>query len=679
MKIELTKINERMAPSGKAILRSLQNDSLPIIDLVIRESFQNSLDATLPNESSTLIDVTIKKTQTNKIANYFEKISHTLKQRFPTETTLMAIRDSNTYGLTGEFDTEDKKQLEKSNIYKLIYGLNMNQDKTDAGGSWGLGKTSFFRMGSGIVVYYSRVKLKNGTYQERLAACLIENAEKKDALMPENDRGVAWWGSKDSDDPFAKTVPVTDSNKISEMLNNFGVSPYTGKETGTTILIPFIDEDNILVKEDSDSKVPWQADLEESINVAIQRWYFPRLTNLDYISFTNQSMLIPSINERAITLNDFSYTIKWFQDLYSAATRLYTKDKPLPNNKIQTKEIFLQRMGMKTTKIPVGYLAYAQLNINDLKEHPNSGFISPHKFIGNYMAKGENLNKGNILAYLRKPGMVVEYVVDNSDWLKGIPIEENSFMFAVFVPNSTGQLHDNYSKYYPDLESYLRDTENADHATWTDKIINTSRISIVERTRKAVAKLLSTELIDSEEQSNKRTSALSRQFGQQYLPMANFGRSATIKKENTRTKKRDTPTGQRSNINVLHTDFPSEYIRSIYFEAKLLKNTDNAVFLSVETSDKSYNYDKWTETFEDTVPFPFKINSLILTKYDNEEVNTIFDNSKSETFSSNVNIPNPKNKAIVVEGILNIEINDLSIAPKISIKPSNIIKEKGDK
>ena len=244
MKIEIARIDDRMAPSGKAILRSLQNDSLPIVDLVVRESFQNSLDATLPKSDQTNIDVTIGKIATNKIAHHFDSIDTRLKQLFPRESTIVAIRDSNTSGLTGKFNTDDKDELNNSNIYKLIYGLNMNQDKVDAGGSWGLGKTSFFRMGSGIVIYYSRVK-HNNKYEERLAACLIEDSDKPDAIMPNNDRGIAWWGEKESSDIYGKTLPITDSQFISDFISSLGVKSYSGDETGTTIIVPFINDSKI--------------------------------------------------------------------------------------------------------------------------------------------------------------------------------------------------------------------------------------------------------------------------------------------------------------------------------------------------------------------------------------------------------------------------------------------------
>src|SRR5699024_9080274 len=371
--------------------------------------------------------------------------------------------------LTGKFNTDDKDELNNSNIYKLIYGLNMNQDKVDAGGSWGLGKTSFFRMGSGIVIYYSRVK-HNNKYEERLAACLIEDSDKPDAIMPNNDRGIAWWGEKVSSDIYAKTLPITDSQFISDFISSLGVKSYSGDETGTTIIVPFINDSKITMEDNSKNDFPWETDIEESIIQAIQRWYFPRIYNRHYSEFTNNSILVPSVNGRTIRPENFSLTFSWFQSLYSYAIQLDSTESPKPHKRIQAKAIHLASTGMSNNKIPIGYLAYVQLSIDDLKAYKNSGFISPINYIGNATFKDGSPYGANILAYMRKPGMVVEYVVNDNEWMKGLSLEENSYVFAVFVPNSDGNLHKKYLNYYSTLESYLRDTENADHATWIDKI-----------------------------------------------------------------------------------------------------------------------------------------------------------------------------------------------------------------
>ena len=44
MKIEIAKA-ERMSQSGSSLLRLIQNNNMPILDLFVRESVQNSLDA----------------------------------------------------------------------------------------------------------------------------------------------------------------------------------------------------------------------------------------------------------------------------------------------------------------------------------------------------------------------------------------------------------------------------------------------------------------------------------------------------------------------------------------------------------------------------------------------------------------------------------------------------------
>lgn len=151
---------ERMGQDGKALLRSLQNESISLVDLLIRESFQNSLDATLADADETLIDVDVKHFDTQRVANVLPGIERGLSERFgDQEQTAIVIGDRNTSGLEGSIRDDAGANLRDSNLYKLVYGIAMNQDKAGAGGSWGLGKTSYFRVGAGIVFYYTRVKL----------------------------------------------------------------------------------------------------------------------------------------------------------------------------------------------------------------------------------------------------------------------------------------------------------------------------------------------------------------------------------------------------------------------------------------------------------------------------------------------------------------------------------------
>lgn len=129
----------------------------------------------------------------------------------------------------------------------MIYEISKPQEAEGAGGSWGLGKTVYFRVGIGLVVYYSRILNEEGIYESRLAASLVENEMNADSLIPalpgKSKRGIAWWGQEIGSN---KTKPITDEKYIEKILNIFEIEPYEGDLTGTTIIIPYIDEQMLL-------------------------------------------------------------------------------------------------------------------------------------------------------------------------------------------------------------------------------------------------------------------------------------------------------------------------------------------------------------------------------------------------------------------------------------------------
>ena len=54
MKIEIAEPG-RMTQSGSSLLKLIQNNNMPILDLLVRESIQNSLDA--KNDTDTYVTV----------------------------------------------------------------------------------------------------------------------------------------------------------------------------------------------------------------------------------------------------------------------------------------------------------------------------------------------------------------------------------------------------------------------------------------------------------------------------------------------------------------------------------------------------------------------------------------------------------------------------------------------
>jgi hypothetical protein len=250
MQIEIAEFG-KMSQSGNSLLKLIQNNDLPILDLLVREAVQNSLDAGIRIEGHDFVhvDIGIKDVNVSNFAKHLDGIEDRLNEKFGTSPQkAIYIEDANTTGLTGSLDF---KQSPNGNIFKLIYGISMAQETPGAGGSWGLGKTVYFRVGVGLVVYYSHILNDRGQYEHRLAVTLVENEKLADTIIPKSTQkipsGIAWWGQRvapDSND----TIPITDETMIRDILQSLSMEPFEGERIGTKIIIPFIDEQQLLIK-----------------------------------------------------------------------------------------------------------------------------------------------------------------------------------------------------------------------------------------------------------------------------------------------------------------------------------------------------------------------------------------------------------------------------------------------
>ena len=190
MKIRI-KTSDYYSTSGSSVLKMMQNNSTPALDLIVRESVQNSLDAARPNASSVIVKFIYKDFNVELLADNFEKIGAEILKRYgKTKQKYLAIQDTNTVGLTGEIAGRFKPGDKNQNLGKLVYHIMKPQDNEGSGGSWGIGKTVYYRVGTGLVIYYSRIKLDDGHFQERLVAVLVENELSKNGLLAFNDDNI---------------------------------------------------------------------------------------------------------------------------------------------------------------------------------------------------------------------------------------------------------------------------------------------------------------------------------------------------------------------------------------------------------------------------------------------------------------------------------------------------------
>ncbi len=491
----------RMTESGKSLLSLIQNNETPTLDLLIRESFQNSLDAADKNCSSKCvsIDVTTGEFRTEDIASEFSKADHALRQKFPGKQTFISIADSNTQGLTGPIRYSDVRNNSFGNFLKLVYEISKPQDQAGSGGSWGLGKTIYYRVGIGLVIFYSRISdSESGGYQERLSAVLVEDETSENPILPKMDigRGIAWWGKKEPNYKGSKsedeieTIPEDNPETIQRILNAFNLKRYTGEETGTTIIIPFTDNDRLLREtqtKDEEGNIlspswTWSS-VENYLRIAIQKWYAPRINNPKYFNASqNLKYLEVRINGKPLSRSKMEPFFLLVQTLYNASSGSEAEfnGKPIYSEDISLRNVFDNSDSSATA----GWINYVKVDDEDLRIVSPDNKPTPFWYFGKQPDEDRN---PPIICFTRKPGMIVSYE-DSGNWIGDIPSTSPSeYIVGIFVANSEKHLKNSSL----DLEEYLRRSERADHMSWEDWSDRTSsgnKIDLIRRIQKNCVK-----------------------------------------------------------------------------------------------------------------------------------------------------------------------------------------------
>ena len=203
-----------------------------------------------------------------------------------------------------------------------------------------------------------------------MAACLVENENKPEALIPHYGgvrRGIAWWGEH-ADEEGSSTVPIEDEEEIFRILSVFNIAPYRNNETGTTIIIPYINERALLdevyaTNEDGDHKPYWSNSLSEYFDVALQRWYAPRINNSQY----NGAYLVPSINGVRMKVSNMLPLFRTVREMYILACGGEISEESILSNKeitVNTESVDLRGVFEKGQS--AGKFVYAKLTKKQL-------------------------------------------------------------------------------------------------------------------------------------------------------------------------------------------------------------------------------------------------------------------------------------------------------------------------
>jgi len=682
MQIEIAE-QAKMTVNGSALLRSIQNDHTPILDLLVREAIQNSLDANVPGGNYVGVDILTGTFSPKGINAYFDSIEETLNNQFTEKSyECIAIRDFNTTGLTGPARYSDVKNNEYGNFIKLVYDISKPQDGPGAGGSWGYGKTIYFRIGIGLVIYYSRIyNQQTEKYESRLAATLVEDELKPNRLLPENNegirRGIAWWGDACGN---GSTMPVTDEKYIEDLLSKFSLMPYSGNETGTTIIIPYVDSDELLANNmpfnnegDYDTFnfiTPfWYASLADYLRIAVQRWYSPRIDN-KYYPFGAYLKLL--INGEEMNAEAMEPIFQIIQGLYNRAA--------LQNSKVLDDYlgIFEGTVHVKNITIndtlndrTAGWIAFMKVDARLLKMTQPYNKYPPYYYC-NINSMSEESNQP-IIFYTRKPSMIVAYETTGV-WASGIQAtQSNEYILGIFVLNSNSVITQNNMD--TKLEEYIRLSETADHTSWHDH-----NLTIVDRIEKNVRNNIAKTFMPKEPVvENEHNAKLSKFFGGIFLPPTDFGHGPSLPSNaGSKNLVRENHRNYSFVINKEHMTYTNNILK-IKLEVKAIKPLSRLrVCIGIDSETGVIKIAEWEKNMGLSTPFELNEATVNICSVNGEVCNreTLLDGIGSKLQYKGVDCviimnPNETRYAIDISCVTPRKF-DVVMIEKISIKKNDV-------
>ncbi len=247
---------EESAPGGSVIgelfLKLLTQgiNELSEPELLVRETAQNSWDARKQSSrrstpmSFRVSDLAVASDVRDELKAFFGEaaefgpggrrpdaptvLRELWKRLCNDNCSVLYVRDEGTEGLEGPTNARDAVPDGVGDRY-VRFLLNIGQANTDesAGGSYGLGRSVFWRMSTcQTVVVYTRY-VDGGAYRSRLIGSSIGGSFVRAGV---NYTGRHWWSDGENGRPF-------EGPKAEEWARRLGFEPYEGDTTGTTVMV----------------------------------------------------------------------------------------------------------------------------------------------------------------------------------------------------------------------------------------------------------------------------------------------------------------------------------------------------------------------------------------------------------------------------------------------------------
>lgn len=212
--------------------------SLTRVELVVRETLQNSWDARLSGERPTYgariyrIDTEVKEALRSQVFTDLPTSLGDLEDSLNSpDLHAIEIFDRGTSGLDGPYlASEEARPGEANNFNSFVFDIGTTKDSESAGGTFGFGKTATFEVSRAhSVVYWSRCRGRDGALEHRLIAATLHDP------YVEADRrytGAHWWG-----DPESEVIAPLRGERAAELGKSLFRTGFHALETGTSILV----------------------------------------------------------------------------------------------------------------------------------------------------------------------------------------------------------------------------------------------------------------------------------------------------------------------------------------------------------------------------------------------------------------------------------------------------------
>lgn len=233
-----------IAADGAA--RLLGQPALSPLELVIRETIQNSWDASLKTRSTPRYSIRIRyleQSQMDAIRSFFkelppqhanEPIAGMLRRFLMSSGLVMEICDERTQGLDGTTSASTALQEgESANFVNFIRNIGSARDLAQGGGTYGFGKSSLFKISRCKTIIAHSAIADGEANEHRLIAKALGAAFDHDGRR---FTGRHWWGAIGEDRSGSVDPILNDAAR--ELASSLGfLERYTSEQRGTSLMI----------------------------------------------------------------------------------------------------------------------------------------------------------------------------------------------------------------------------------------------------------------------------------------------------------------------------------------------------------------------------------------------------------------------------------------------------------